>query len=145
MTEIAFHFGAPDKLAYACRLLRKAAGSGARVQVVGDDATLAQLDSDLWALSPTDFVPHCYGAVDESVRKRSTIVLSSTGVNQATERDVLVNLGNAVPDGFDAFNRLIEVVSTDGADRDLARGRWKVYTELGFTITRHDLALKHST
>ena len=145
MTEIAFHFGAPDKLAYACRLLRKAAGSGARVQVVGDDATLAQLDSDLWALSPTDFVSHCYGAVDESVRKRSTIVLSSTGVNQATEREVLVNLGNAVPDGFDAFKRLIEVVSTDGADRDLARGRWKVYTELGFTITRHDLALKHST
>ena len=137
MTEIAFHFGAPDKLAYACRLLRKAAGSGARVQVVGDDATLAQLDSDLWALSPTDFVPHCYGAVDESVRKRSTIVLSSTGVNQATERDVLVNLGNAVPDGFDAFNRLIEVVSTDGADRDLARGRWKVYTELGFTNNYH--------
>ena len=24
MTEIAFHFNAPDKLAYACRLLRKA-------------------------------------------------------------------------------------------------------------------------
>ena len=32
MTEIAFHFNAPDKLAYACRLLRKAVASGARVR-----------------------------------------------------------------------------------------------------------------
>jgi DNA polymerase-3 subunit chi len=144
VTEIAFHFGAPDKLAYACRLLRKAAGSGAKVQVVGDDATLAQLDSDLWALSSTDFVTHCQAAADEPVRKRSTVVLSSTGVIQAGARDVLVNMGNAVPDGFEAFNRLIEVVSTNGADRDLARGRWKIYTERGYAITRHDLALKRS-
>ena len=26
MTEVAFHFNAPDKLGYACRLLRKAVG-----------------------------------------------------------------------------------------------------------------------
>ena len=30
MTEIAFHFNVPDKLAYSCRLLRKAYLSGAR-------------------------------------------------------------------------------------------------------------------
>ena len=40
MTEVAFHFNAPDKVAYACRLLRKAVGSGARVVVTAeaDDA-----------------------------------------------------------------------------------------------------------
>ena len=58
MTELAFHFGAPDKLAYSCRLLRKAVGSGANVVVVAEAETLAQLDTDLWALSPTEFVPH---------------------------------------------------------------------------------------
>ena len=30
MTEVAFHFNAPDKQAYACRLLRKAVAGGAR-------------------------------------------------------------------------------------------------------------------
>ena len=30
MTEVAFHFNAPDKLGYACRLLRKAVATGAR-------------------------------------------------------------------------------------------------------------------
>ena len=34
MTEIAFHFNAPDKVAYACRLLRKAVAVNAKVVVV---------------------------------------------------------------------------------------------------------------
>ena len=144
MTEIAFHFGAPDKLAYTTRLLRKAYGSGANVRVLGDRVTIAQLDTDLWALSTTDFVPHCLSSAEASVHKRSPVVLT-TGVDLASgARDVLVNLGDAVPSGFDSYNRLIEVVSTDDADRDQARSRWKFYTERGYTITRHDLALKRS-
>ncbi|HNV61019.1 MAG TPA: DNA polymerase III subunit chi [Rhodoferax sp.] len=144
MTEIAFHFGAPDKLAYACRLLRKAAGSGATVQVLGDEATIAQLDADLWAVSPADFVSHCTAAADTSVRERSSVLLTTQLEQAGKSRDVLVNLGQSVPGGFAAFNRLIEVVSTDGADREVARKRWKFYSEKGYTITRHDLALKRT-
>lgn len=144
MTEIAFHFGAPDKLAYACRLLRKAAGSGANVLVLGDSATVSQLDTDLWALSPTDFVPHCQGLAEASLQKWAKIILTTSVEEAPRVRDVLVNLGNVVPDGFEAFNRLIEVVSTEGADRDLARGRWKFYAGRGYAITRHDLALKRA-
>ena len=114
------------------------------MRVVGDAVTVAQLDADLWALSPTDFVPHCMGSAEASVQKRSPVVLA-LGVDLASgARDVLVNLGDSLPDGFDAFNRLIEVVSTDGTDRGLARSRWKFYTERGYVIARHDLALKRS-
>ena len=144
MTEIAFHFGAADKLAYACRLLRKAAGSGANVLVVGDSATISQLDADLWALSPTDFVPHCQGSAEASLQKLAAIVLATSVEESRGVRDVLVNLGNVVPEGFEAFNRVIEVVSTDGADRDLARGRWKLYAGRSYSISRHDLALKRT-
>ena len=59
MTEIAFHFNAPDKLAYACRLLRKAVSSGARVVVTGTPASLQALDTLLWTFSPLEFVAHC--------------------------------------------------------------------------------------
>jgi DNA polymerase-3 subunit chi len=144
VTEIAFHFGAPDKLAYACRLLRKAAGSGAKVVVVGDAATVSQLDADLWAVSATDFIPHCQGSAEAAVQKRSVVILTSSADQVLGERDVLVNLGSEVPDEFSAFSRLIEVVSTDALDRDLARSRWKFYTERGYAITRHDLALKRT-
>ena len=40
MTEVTFHFNAPDKLGHACRLLRKAVASGAKVVVTGDSALL---------------------------------------------------------------------------------------------------------
>lgn len=144
MTELAFHFGAPDKLAYASRLLRKAASSGAKVVVVADVQSVARLDADLWAVSPTDFVTHCAGSADAAVQNRSCVVLV-TDIGQATgPSDVLVNLGDAMPDGFDRFKRLIEVVSTDEADRDRARERWKLYTAQGYAITRHDLALKRA-
>ena len=42
MTEIIFHVNVPDKLAYSCRLLRKAYLSGARVSVTAEPDVLAE-------------------------------------------------------------------------------------------------------
>jgi len=142
VTALAFHFGAPDKLGYACRLLRKAVGSGAQVVVVADADAIAQLDADLWALSPTEFLPHCLGTAGDSVHSRSPLVLVTDTSQTPDQRGVLVNLAESVPNGFERFDRLIEVVSTDATDRAQARSRWKYYTERGYPITRHDLALK---
>ena len=144
MTELAFHFGAPDKLAYACRLARKAVGSGAKVVLVADRNAIAQLDIDLWALSATDFIPHCVvtEVTPASVQKRSPVVLVPVASCVPEHSGVLVNLTDAVPQGFERFDRLIEVVSADVDDRNMARGRWRHYTDLGYPITRHDLALK---
>ena len=44
MTEVAFHFNAPDKLAYACRCARKVQRSGARLVIAAPPDTLAALD-----------------------------------------------------------------------------------------------------
>ena len=44
MTEIAFHFNAPDRLAYVCRLLRKAVATDAQLVVVGSPDQLDRLD-----------------------------------------------------------------------------------------------------
>lgn len=142
MTEIAFHFGAPDKMAYVCRLLRKAASSGAKVLVLAPEAVVAKLDADLWAISATDFVSHCSGVANDSVKRRSAIVIASQLEHWAAECGVLVNVTDNVPNQFADYARLIEVVSTDDTDRRSARVRWKHYADLGYTITRHDLALR---
>ncbi len=142
MTEVAFHFGAPDKLAYTCRLLRKATASGARVTVLAEAPDMQQLDTDLWALSPTDFVAHCTQGTDDAVMQRSAVALVHQLDAAPAHREVLVNLGIQVPAGFPEFARVIEVVSLDDADRRAARQRWKHYVDLGYAITRHDLALK---
>ena len=141
MTEIAFHFNAPDKLAYACRLLRKAVGSGSRVVVTAQAQELQQLDSLLWTFSQLDFVPHALQSAPADVVASSPVILSES-LADAPHQQVLLNLGPQVPDGFERFERLIDVVSLDEADRQHARDRWKFYTDHGYVITRHDLNLK---
>ncbi len=144
MTEIAFHFNAPDKLAYSCRLLRKAVASGARVVVTGSAQTLQQLDQALWTFSASEFVAHCHDASDASVRALSPVVLTAAPA-QAPHQQVLVNLGGAVPAGFERYERLIEVVGHDDEDRSQARARWKHYADRGYALKRHDLALKEQS
>lgn len=141
--DIAFHFNAPHKRAYACRLLRKATAAGARVAVVGDADELQRLDAELWTFSALDFVPHARagGASADTAVVEASPVLLCEHADQAPGCDVLVNLGESVPAGFERFARCIEIVGQDDADRQQARTRWKRYAELGYTLTRHDLKL----
>ena len=141
MTEVAFHFNAPDPVAYTCRLLRKAVSSGAKLVVVGSPDALQQLDVGLWTFSATDFVPHCYIDSDHHILAVSPVVLATTTAS-VPHQQVLINLGHSVPDGFELFERVIEVVGLGDDDRQLARSRWKSYTDCGYTLTRHDLNLK---
>lgn len=144
MTEIAFHFNAPQKLGYACRLLRKAAASGAKVVVTGEAGMLRELDMALWTFAPLEFVPHCYApSAPQEVIQASPVVLSDAP-GRAPHQQVLVNLGTPVPEGFERFERLIEVVGVEDEDRLSARARWKHYAQRGYSITRHDLAAKEA-
>ena len=77
MTAVAFHFGAPDKLAYVCRLLRKAVGSGSKVLVVAESDMLQRIDADLWAVSPTDFVSHGFAADSYELAALSSVLLAT--------------------------------------------------------------------
>jgi DNA polymerase III subunit chi len=141
MPTIAFHFNAPVKLAYACRLLRKATASGSTLAVVADDALLAKLDEQLWSFSALDFVPHGRFDALTAEQRAQTPVWLCQSAQQGQGREVLVNLSHAVPEGFEVFERVIEVVSQDEADKKSARLRWKHYTERGLDIVRHDLQL----
>ena len=142
MTEIAFHFNAPDKMAYACRFARKAQRSGARLVITGPADTLAVLDGMLWSMMPQDFVAHCRGDAEDELLQFSSVVLA-VDVQQAPHQEMLLNMGDAVPEGFGSFDRLVEVVSaTDEIDRNEARARWRHYASRGYAITRHDLVLK---
>jgi DNA polymerase-3 subunit chi len=144
MTEVAFHFNAPDKLGYACRLLRKAVANGAKVVVTGEPELLRELDVALWTFSPLDFVPHCYGAATAPAVVEASAVVLADSARLAPHQQVLVNLGAAVPEGFERYERLIEVVTIEEDDRQQARQRWKHYADRGYAITRHDRAREAS-
>lgn len=141
MTGVEFHFNAPDKAAYAFRLLRKAVAKGAKVAVTGEPAFLRELDSTLWTREALDFIPHCMSTAPANVVDATPIVLCDSA-RSSPHHDVLVNLGTEVPEGFERFERLIEVVSLEEGDRAVARSRWQHYKSRGYDIKRVDLELK---
>ena len=141
MTAVEFHFNAPDRLAYACRLLRKAVRQGAGVAVSAPDDVLTRLDSLLWSFDPIEFVPHVRLRGGESIapRLQATPVWLVESPEQAAHMPVLVNLGLDPPLGFESFPRLIEVVSTEPDDRAGGRERWKHYASRGYPISRREV------
>lgn len=144
VTRVAFHFGAPDKVAYAVRLLRKAVGTGARVLVVADAEQLARLDAALWGSAATDFAVHCYASASPQSVALSPVVMSDyEGEAACPALDVLVNLGDSMPSAFERHARVIEVVSTQEEDRLLARQRWKHYVAKGYAPDHQNLNLRH--
>ena len=142
MTEISFYFNAPSRTAYACRLLRQAQRQGMSLAVVGSGDALDELDRELWSFGAAEFVPHhrVERLADVPERLRARTVWLGENPLDAPVHDVLVNLGDAPPKGFETFARMFEVVSADDADRVAARERWKAYAHRGYPIKRHEVA-----
>jgi DNA polymerase-3 subunit chi len=144
MTEIAFHFNAPDKIKYACRLLRKACSQSAQVVVMGSGELMSALDDALWTFSPSAFVPHCMATDDDDTLRQTPVVLGQGA--QVPEglphHQVLLNLGSSMLTGFETFEKVIEVVTLEEQDRAMARLRWMHYADRGYALVRHDLRLK---
>lgn len=137
MTEVEFHTGVADPLAYACRLLRKACRAGSRVIVTASPAMLAALDRALWTFDVRDFVPHVrQPGASAAVAARTPIWLApQAGLPDAPP--VLVNLGADVPEDLAGVERLIEIVSGDADDADRGRARWRAYKARGLEIVHH--------
>ena len=142
MTDIAFHFNAPDKLEHACRVARKLLRQDRRLVIqASDEAQKLYVDQSALA---TRLLRPATGDGDAAEWVDASPILLTQDAQLASHHDVLLNLEDEVPDGFGRFARLIEVVSaTDEADRAAARRRWKHYLQRGFALERHDLVARN--
>ncbi|MFM6986810.1 MAG: DNA polymerase III subunit chi [Hydrogenophaga sp.] len=140
MTEVAFHFNAPDRLGYACRLLRKAYLKGARVLVLADAPLAQALDQQLWTVGGTDFVPHALASAAPALLTHTPIVISDAPEPVPGQHQVLVNLRDTWPAGFEAFARVIEVITPEAPVREQARQRWRQYKAAGVEPQHLDIA-----
>lgn len=138
MTHVAFHFNVMDKVAYACRLLRKANRQGAKITVTGDEYLLKLLDDALWTFEPLEFLPHCDVSAPDNVLQQTAIVFTHDA-RKSPYADVLVNLGAGMPEGFEKYLRLIELVGVDLTDRTPARERWRHYNSRGYPIQTYEV------
>ena len=143
-TAVAFHFNAPSKLAYACKLVRKLQRVHMPLVVLAEQDMVAKLDDALWAFGgESQFLAHCQGGADAAVLQRSPTVLVTDLDGTLPHSRVLLNLSAQMPSNFARFERVIEVVSADDeADRQQARQRWRAYAAQGYAIERRDLVMK---
>lgn len=142
MTEVQFHVNVPNGLHYTCRLLRKGVRKGVRMAVTGSPATLAELDRAIWVFEADEFLPHAHlaeSAAPTAAQARAPVWLVEDARRGVT-LPVLVNLGRELPQGFDAYERLIEIVSAAEDDRQAGRDRWRQYVARGYAPIKHDSA-----
>ncbi len=134
MTRIDFHSNVPNKIAYACRLVRKARNANFQVVILArDDAQLAEIDEALWAFSEQDFLPHVM--MDDALAAQTPILLTATQAMEALHHQILINLSDTPPDHFARFERMFEVVSSDEADKSSGRERYSYYKQRGYPLT----------
>lgn len=138
MTRVDFYFNAPDKLATAARLVRKACRAKKKVLVFTRDAAMLDaFDRLLWTAPAIGFVPHCRA---HDALAGDTPVLLTADAAVAPHHEILLNLDHERPDNFSRFDRLLEIVSRDDADdRSHARARFKFYRDRGYEIVQNDL------
>lgn len=138
MTQIDFYFHVEDKLRTACALSAKAHAKDLRVHVLCADAEMAhKFDRQLWTQPAISFIPHC--ASNDKLAAHTPIVIAHDDAPPLHDQ-VLLNLRDDLPQIFSRFERLIEIVSLDEADRRLARERAKFYKDRGYEVKMHDMS-----
>ena len=138
MTSIDFYFNAEDRLQVACRLAAKAASQNARMVIYAPEGDVAsRIDRLLWTWQALSFVPHC--APHDPIAAE-TPVLVAADEETPDGYGVLLNLSSQCPPHFERFERLLEVVPTDEAERQAGRERYRFYQARGYRIASHDLA-----
>ena len=130
MPRVDFHSQVSDKYNYTCRLVRKARAANCQIIIlVNDEDQLRLLDQELWQFSATDFLPHV--GLSDALAAVTPILLTTQLSNSIPHRDLLINLRPEVPDHFEQFNRVIEIVSSDTEDSQAGRQRFKQYQQSG--------------
>ena len=132
MTRIDFYHYADDKLRFACRLAAKANDQATRLVVYTADAhVLGAFDKALWTFQSTRFVPHAFAGT--AIAAETPVILASSAEN-LPHHDVLLNLADEWPPFFASFERLLEIVASDDADKAKARERYAFYKKRGYDI-----------
>jgi len=144
VTQVDFYILESDsddaRLRLACKIVDKATQLDHHVFVHStSDDEARRLDELLWTFSQGSFIPHRIVREALTAEPLEPVLI---GVNQppAPGRwDVLVNLGNEVPEFFSRYERVAEVVDADSARREHSRERYRFYRDRGYKLNTHQV------
>ena len=142
MARVDFYILAqPDERArqlLACKLAEKAWRLDNSVYIhTKDRAHAERLDELLWTFRDGSFVPH--GLADRNDGTESSPIVIGCSTDGVEARDLLINLGDEIPEFAQGFPRVAELVTSDDNCRSLSRKRYAAYRDQGHDLTTHKL------
>ncbi|WP_431635876.1 DNA polymerase III subunit chi [Dyella sp. KULCS107] len=122
-------------LLLVCELARRAfAAQQPTLILVRDFEQAEAVDELLWAFDEDAFIPHQLAGDDDDAD--TAVLIVPPGIDTA-DRPLVINLREGCAPG--RFERVLEVVAADPAERDGSRTRWREYARLGFQVNKFDM------
>ncbi|MGN6235992.1 DNA polymerase III subunit chi [Dyella sp.] len=122
-------------LLLVCELARRAfAAQQPTLILVRDFEQAEAVDELLWAFDEDAFIPHQLAGDDDDAD--TAVLIVPPGIDTA-DRPLVINLREGCAPGH--FERVLEVVAADPAERDGSRTRWREYARLGFEVNKFDM------
>ena len=121
----------------ACRLGDKAYSLGHTVYLFAtSEARAAALDDLLWTFRQDSFIPHERYPL---IGAEGSPVLIGVASPAEVNAQVLINCTDALPEGFERFERVVELVDQHPEVLAQSRERFKQYRERGCAPETHKL------
>jgi DNA polymerase-3 subunit chi len=122
-------------LLLVCELARRAfAAQQPTLILVRDFEQAEAVDELLWAFDEDAFIPHQLAGDDDDAD--TAVLIVPPGIDTA-DRPLVINLREGCAPG--RFERVLEVVAADPAEREGSRTRWREYARLGFEVNKFDM------
>jgi DNA polymerase III subunit chi len=122
-------------LLLVCELTKKAFAAQQPTLILTRDYAQAEaIDELLWAFDEDVMIPHQLAGDDDDAA--TAVLIVPPGID-TTDRPLLINLRETCPAG--RYQRVLEVVAADPAERDGSRLRWREYQRLGFELHKNDM------
>jgi DNA polymerase-3 subunit chi len=124
-----------EPLLLVCELAKKAFASEQPTLVLVRSQDQAEaLDEHLWSFDENAFIPHQIAGDDDD--EITAVLIVPPGIT-AADRPLVINLRDECAPGL--FERVLEVIPADDAERSGSRERWKTYKQAGFDVAKHDM------
>ncbi len=124
-----------EPLLLVCELTKKAFAAQQPTLILTRDHEQAHaVDELLWAFDDDAMIPHQLAGDDDDAE--TAVLIAPPGVDSA-DRPLVINLRNSCAGG--QYQRVLEVVAADPAEREGSRIRWREYQRLGFELHKFDM------
>lgn len=142
MTQVDFYLleatSRYNRLEFACKLAETIFKRGHQVLIhCASNQQAQELSHQLWAASPTSFLPH--QLVNQPPAHPAAITLSWPAANHQPNQEVLLNLSLEVPENFSAYPRVTEIMNSDQEVLAAKREAWRFYNDRGYLLKLHKI------